>query len=132
MIPSDIFETISDKDSVRMLEMVVTEPQKLCTAEFKSRKRYYSRLSKLKEMGLIKRYGPFYEVTAFGSVVYDTVQTIRKALDAADRLQTIDAMNTNKSSRMPEHSRRGIIESLIPDEKLRRVLLEGQQQEQTG
>lgn len=79
-----------------------------------------SQLSKLKENLLIKKQKNAYGITAFGFVIYDALMTARKALDLHWKLEIIDALN----DRVPEGERNEIIESLIPDDKIRKVLIE--------
>ena len=87
---------------------------------FESPKRYYTRLSKLKNALIIKRKGRSYELTAFGLVIYDMIQTVKLAHDLHWKLQVIDAIE----DRVPDVERRQIIESLIADRSIRRSLTE--------
>lgn len=88
--------------------------------DFESPKRYYTRLSKLKNSLIIKRKGKSYEITAFGSVIYDMIQTVKLAHDLHWKLQVIDAIG----DRVPDVERQQIIESLIPDNSIRKTLID--------
>jgi len=116
---SEIFSVLSDEDSLRIIQMIVDHRDPKIT-DFESPKRYYTRLSKLKNALLIKRKGRSYELTAFGLVIYDMIQTVKLAHDLHWKLQVIDAIE----DRIPDVERRQIIESLIADGSIRRSLTE--------
>ena len=116
---SEIFSVISDDDSLRIVQMIVDHRDPKIT-DFESPKRYYARLSKLKNALIIKRKGKSYELTAFGLVIYDMIQTVKLAHDLHWKLQVIDAIE----DRVPDVERRQIIESLIADRSIRRSLTE--------
>jgi hypothetical protein len=114
---SEMFSVLSDDDSLRIIQMIVDRRDPKIT-DFESPKRYYTRLSKLKNALIIKRKGRSYELTAFGLVIYDMIQTVKLAHDLHWKLQVIDAIG----DRVPDVERRQIIESLIADGSIRRSL----------
>jgi hypothetical protein len=116
---SEIFSVLSDDDSLRIIQMIVDHRNPKIT-DFESPKRYYTRLSKLKNALIVKKKGRSYELTAFGSVIYDMIQTIKLAHDLHWKLQVIDAIG----DRVPEVERHQIIESLISDKSIRKTLIE--------
>jgi hypothetical protein len=116
---SEIFSVLSDDDSLRIIQMIVDHRDPKIT-DFESPKRYYTRLSKLKNALVIKRKGRSYELTAFGLVIYDLIQTVKLAHDLHWKLQVIDAIE----DRVPDVERLQIIESLIADRSIRRSLTE--------
>jgi hypothetical protein len=116
---SEVFSVLSDDDSLRIIQMVV-DHQDPKIADFESPKRYYTRLSKLKNALIVKRKGRSYELTAFGSVIYDILQTVKLAHELHWKLQVIDAIG----DRVPDAERQQIIESLIPDKSIRKTLIE--------
>jgi hypothetical protein len=116
---SEIFSVLSDADSLRIIQMIVDHRDPKIT-DFESPKRYYTRLSKLKNALIVRRKGKSYELTAFGSVIYDIVQTVKLAHDLHWKLQVIDAIG----DRVPDVERQQIIESLIPDKSIRKTLIE--------
>ena len=116
---SDIFSVLSDDDSLKFIQMIV-DHRVLKIIDFESPKRYYTRLSKLKRSHIIKRKGKTYELTAFGSVIYDMTQKVRLAHDLHWKLQLIDSIGDG----VPDVERQQIIESLIPDQSIRKTLIE--------
>ena len=116
---SEIFSVLSDDDSLRIIQMIFDHRDPKIT-DFESPKRYYTRLSKLKNALLVKRKGRSYELTAFGLVIYDMIQTVKLAHDLHWKLQVIDAIG----DRVPDVERQQIIESLILDKSIRKTLIE--------
>ena len=116
---SEIFSVLSDDDSLRIIQMIVDHRDPKIT-DFESPKRYYTRLSKLKNALVVKRNGRSYELTAFGLVIYDMIQTVKLAHDLHWKLQVIDAIG----DRVPDVERQQIIESLILDKSIRKTLIE--------
>jgi hypothetical protein len=116
---SEIFSVLSDDDSLRIVQMIVDHRDPKIT-DFESPKRYYTRLSKLKNALVVKRKGRSYELTAFGLVIYDMIQTVKLAHDLHWKLQVIDAIG----DRVPDVERQQIIESLILDKSIRKTLIE--------
>ena len=116
---SEIFSVLSDDGSLRIIQMIVDHRDPKIT-DFESPKRYYTRLSKLKNALVVKRKGRSYELTAFGLVIYDMIQTVKLAHDLHWKLQVIDAIE----ARVPDVERRQIIESLILDKSIRKTLIE--------
>jgi hypothetical protein len=116
---SEIFSVISDEDSLNLIQMIV-ERRDPKISDFESPKRYYTRLAKLKNAHMIKKQGKSYDITAFGSIIYDMIRTIKLAHDLHWKLRVIDAMN----DKVPRTERNKIIESLIQDESIRGILTE--------
>lgn len=116
---SEIFSVLSDDDSLRIIQMIVDHRDPKIT-DFESPKRYYARLSKLKNALVVKRKGRSYELTAFGLVIYDMIQPVKLAHGLHWKLQVVDAIG----DRVPDMERQQIIESLILDKPIRKTLIE--------
>lgn len=117
---SEILSALSDEDSLKILDMIANRQRDPKISDFESPKRYYSRLSKLKNANVIRRNGKSYTITAFGSIVYKTIQMIRIAHELQWKLEVIDAIGEN----LPDEEHHSIIESLIPDKSVRKTLIE--------
>jgi hypothetical protein len=118
----DIFSALSDGDTLKMFETIVLHQKKIDRRDFDSRKKYYSRLQKLKKNFLVKKKmkNSGYVVTAFGSIIYDAFVHVRKAQDLFWQLRIIDTLNET----VPKDQRKEMIESLIPhDDEIRKILL---------
>lgn len=117
---SEILFALSDEDSLKILDMIANRQRDPKISEQTSPKRYYSRLSKLKNARVIRRNGKSYTITAFGSIVYKTIQMIRIAHELQWKLEVIDAIGEN----LPDEEHHSIIESLIPDKSVSKTLIE--------
>jgi pyruvate/2-oxoglutarate/acetoin dehydrogenase E1 component len=117
---SSIFSVLSDNDSLKIIDTIASRQQDLKIGDFDTPKRYYSRLSKLKKATIIRKKGKSYALTSFGSILYDTIQTVKQAQGLQWKLEVVDAIDEN----LPQTERQSIIESLIPNELMRNILIE--------
>jgi hypothetical protein len=118
----DIFLALSDQDTLKMFQTIVLNQKKIEWRDFDTRKKYYSRLTKLKKNFLVKKEkkNSVYVVTAFGSIIYDAFLHARKTQDLYWQLRIIDTFNET----VPEDQRKKMIESLMPhDDEIRKILL---------
>jgi predicted transcriptional regulator len=85
-----------------------------------TRKQYYSRLSKMMKIGLIKRNNSKLVLTAFGKIVFKVQQTVENASSDQWKLKAIDSIEL--SDELPKEERRQLIETLIDNKQLREIL----------
>jgi hypothetical protein len=133
-----IFSILSDVGCIKILDMVYEQRQPK-KSDIGSRKRYYERITKLTKAQLITRekkngnqqqqqqqkqqrttaneYG--YELTDLGVSVYGILRILRRAQDLRMNLEAIDALDES----MPHEELNKLIEKLIPDESIRKILL---------
>ena len=129
---SRIYFILSDADCLKMLQMIAEDRQPRIS-DIGSGKRYYDRMRKLKETHLIitiknkrhrtRRNGPGHKITSLGTVVCDTLQTLKHAENLRWRLIALDAMDGDISF----EERNKLIEGLIPDEAIRKILVKKRQ-----
>lgn len=117
---SSIFSVLSDSDSLKIIDTIASHHQDLKIGDFDTPKRYYSRLSKLKKATIIRKKGKSYALTSFGSILYNIIQTVKQAQGLQWKLEVVDAIDEN----LPQTERTSIIESLIPNESMRNILIE--------
>lgn len=88
-----------------------------------SRKQYYTRLSCLISIGLVKRKNGRYSLTSLGKILYDAIEYIEKAADNHSKLVAIDCMADNDE--IPNDIRISIIDSLLsgPEDNNNRIKL---------
>jgi predicted transcriptional regulator len=67
-----------------------------------STKQYYSRISGLLNIGLIKRHKRRYSITHLGKVVYDAQMIIGKALAYYRKLKAIESIEKSSGVRLPK------------------------------
>ena len=88
-------------------------------------KQYYSRISGLVNVGLIRRDKGKYSLTLLGKVVYDTQMTIGKALTYYWKLKAIESIELSASvkSGLPEGELAKLIDTLIDNHQIRDILM---------
>ena len=116
---SSIFSVLSDNDSLKIIDTIASRQQDLKIGDFDTPKRYYSRLSKLKKATIIRKKGKSYALTSFGSILHNTIQTIKQAQGLQWKLEVVDEIDDN----LPQTERVSIIESLIPNKLMRNILI---------
>ena len=125
---SNIFSILSDEDCVKMLQMIFEHRQPRI-GDFGTRKRYYERMARLKKAHLItkkKNIGyqikkePGHELTDLGSILYESLLTLKHAKNLLWNLKAIDALDEE----VPIEERKKLTEALIPDEAIRKILVE--------
>jgi Fe2+ or Zn2+ uptake regulation protein len=135
-----IFSILSDAGCVKILDMIYEHRQPKIR-NLGTRKRYYERIAKLTRAHLItkkKRNGKHqqqqqqqqqqqktpankfgYELTDLGVSVYGILRILRRAKDLHMNLEAIDALEES----IPHEELNKLIEKLIPDESIRKILL---------
>lgn len=88
-------------------------------------KQYYSRISGLLSVGLIRRDKGKYSLTLLGKVVYDSQMTIGKTLAYYWKLKAIESVETTASviSGLPEGELVQLINALIDNHQIKDILL---------
>jgi hypothetical protein len=84
-------------------------------------KQYYSRLSQIAKVGLIKRKNGRYILTALGMVVYHVQMTIGKALNYHWKLKAIESIQIS-SAKLSSEELPKLIDILIDDCEIRDIL----------
>ena len=86
-----------------------------------TRKQYYSRLSRMTRMGLVRRKNGKYVLTSFGKIVYESKLTLENALNNYWKLKAIDSIET--SNELPLEERQKLIETLLDNKGLKAVIV---------
>ena len=88
-------------------------------------KQYYSRISGLVNVGLIKRNKGKYFLTLLGKVIYDCQLTIGKALTYHWKLKAIESieMSASVKSGLPEGELAKLIDTLIDNRQIKDILM---------
>ena len=127
-VPSitDLFKKISDDKSLTLFNSIaVSKGDKYIP--FKemniTTKQYYSRVSRLLNAGLIKRYKGKYFLTLLGKVVYDTQMTIGKALTYYWKLKAIESVEMSSDVRLPKEELTQLINALIGNHFIKDILI---------
>jgi len=118
-----VLTAISDKESLELFKFIAINNEDsdgLRTKTNLTRKQYYSRLSRMTKVGLVKRKKGKHSLTAFGKVVYDAQAIIEKAVNNYWTLKAIDSIEV--SNDLPEEERIKLIDSLLDNSHIKEIL----------
>jgi hypothetical protein len=118
-----VFGSLSDNISVGLFRMIAHERITSVVLRDKvkiTRKQYYSRLSRMRDAGLIKRSNGGLILTAFGRIVYQIQKTIEDASTNQWKLRAIDSIE--HSADLPIEERARLLESLIDNKQIKEIL----------
>jgi hypothetical protein len=118
-----VFGSLSDNISVGLFRMIAHERINSVVLRGKvkiTRKQYYSRLSRMRDAGLIKRSNGGLILTAFGRIVYQVQKTIEDASTNQWKLRAIDSIEHSVDLPIEERSR--LLESLIDNKQIKEIL----------
>ncbi|MGI8834370.1 MAG: hypothetical protein ACR2IS_17260 [Nitrososphaeraceae archaeon] len=121
---AEILDAICDPKSLKLFEAIYAKglnSEDLSVQLKLSRKEFYSRMSRLIKLGMVKRKNKKHFFTAFGKVVYDGHITIKKAAENDYKLRAIDSMDL--SSEITKYERSKLIDSLLDDKKIKEIIL---------
>jgi hypothetical protein len=118
-----VLTAISDKESLELFRFIAINSEdsdSLRTKTNLTRKQYYSRLSRMTKVGLVKRKKGKHSLTAFGKVIYDAQTIIEKAVNNYWRLKAIDSLEI--SNDLPQEERIKLIDSLLDNKHIKEIL----------
>lgn len=122
-----IFNSLSDEQSVMLFTIIATKS--ISSVELRSkmsltRKQYYSKLSRMIRVGLIKRKSGKLVVTTLGKIVYELQKVVQDAYNNHWKLKVLDSIEM--SEELPREERKKLMDNLIEDSRLKQILSEHQ------
>jgi hypothetical protein len=124
---ADVINAISDTRSLDLFKAISQTNSNSDTFRKKiklTRKQYYSRMSRMTRVGLIKRKNGKYFLTSLGKVVYQAEAMIEGALNDYWKLKAIDSLDTSiNSAGLPDDERKKILDTLIDNRHIKEILL---------
>jgi ATP-dependent protease HslVU (ClpYQ) peptidase subunit len=124
---AEIINAISDEISLAIFKAIATTDNSnsdLFKKQFKfTAKQYYSRISRMMKVGLIKREKREYGLTSLGKVVYEAESTIAMGSLYYWKLKAIDAIllhHPRKEPLIEEFSK--FIDNLIENQKIKEIV----------
>jgi predicted transcriptional regulator len=124
---ADVINAISDTRSLDLFKAISQTNSNSDTFRKKiklTRKQYYSRMSRMTRVGLIKRKNGKYFLTSLGKVVYQAEAMIEGALNDYWKLKAIDSLETSiNSAGLPDDERKKILDTLIDNRHIKEILL---------
>jgi hypothetical protein len=118
-----IFESLSDEQSVTLFTTIAAHDiysTELRTRVVLTRKQYYSRISRMIKVGLIKRRSGKLVLTAFGKIVWESQQIVEAAYKNQWKLKVLDSIDV--SDELPKDERRKLLDNLIENRYMREIL----------
>jgi hypothetical protein len=118
-----IFESLSDEQSVKLFTTIAAQGSystELRTQVVLTRKQYYSRISRMIKVGLIKRRSGKLVMTAFGKIVWESQKIVEAANKNQWKLKVLDSIDV--SEELPKDERRKLLENLIENRYMREIL----------
>jgi predicted transcriptional regulator len=120
---ANLFESLSDEQSVKLFTIIAAQGPNSTDLRGKvslTRKQYYSRISRMVGVGLIKRRQGRLVLTAFGKIVYESQKFLEIATNSQWKLKVIDSIDL--SDELPKEERRKLLENLIENTRIREIL----------
>ncbi|MDQ3840793.1 MAG: hypothetical protein M3297_16190 [Thermoproteota archaeon] len=120
---ADIFESLSDEQSFMLFSTIAIggiNSVELRRKVSLSRKQYYSRISRMIRVGLIKRRSGKLVVTAFGRIVFKSQKIVEDANRNQWKLKVLDSIDV--SNELPREERVKLLDSLFENTRLKEIL----------
>jgi predicted transcriptional regulator len=121
---TEILDAICDDKSLKLFNAIATKGGNtgdLLLQVKLSNKEFYSRMSRLIKMGLVKRENGRHFLTAFGKVIYEAQKTVSKAVENYWKFKAIDSVDSSNDISVNEHE--NLIDTLIDDLEIKTILL---------
>ncbi len=120
---TQIFSILSDRHTLNILKMAYSGFKASSTSYTGnlSKKQFYTRLKRLRDVGLIEKTGMTYKTTTFGSLVCNGhVKTLEEILGNFWNLKAIDILKSRKD--FPLHQKESVIDEIIRSSNLRSIV----------
>jgi hypothetical protein len=120
---ANIFESLSDEQSVKLFTIIAAQGPNSTDLRGKvslTRKQYYSRISRMVGVGLIRRRQGRLVLTAFGKILYESHKFLEIATNSKWKLKVIDSIDL--SDELPKEERRKLLDNLIENSRIREIL----------
>ena len=120
---ADIFESLSDEQSFMLFTTIAIggiNSVELRKKVSLSRKQYYSRISRMIRVGLIKRRSGKLVVTAFGRIVFKSQKIVEDANKNQWKLKVLDSIDV--SNELPREERIKLLDRLFENTRLKEIL----------
>lgn len=121
---ASILRAIADDKSLELFKTIsqgTIDSESLKSKTKLTRKQYYSRLSRMTKVGLVRKKSGKYLLTTFGKVVYDAQTNVENALTSYWKLRAIDSLEM--SNELPKEEQRKLIDALLDDQELKGILV---------
>ncbi len=121
--PEQIFAPLADRHSLNIVKMAYSG-FKGSSVSYKgniSKKQFYVRLKRLREMGLIEKRNSMYRTTTFGSLIYNSqIKTLEDILANYWNLKAVDVLKSRQD--FPLQQKERVIEEIIQNTGLKGIV----------
>jgi predicted transcriptional regulator len=118
-----VFAPLSDRHTLNIIRMAYSG-FKGSSVNYRgniSKKQFYVRLRRLREMGLIEKRNSFYRTTTFGSLIYNSqIKTLEEILANYWNLKAVDVLKSRQD--FPSHQKDKVIEEIIQNTGLKGIV----------
>lgn len=119
--PEQVFSILADRISLSILKRAYSGTKMSYTDTKVSKKQFYVRLRRLRDIGLVEKRDSVYRTTTFGSLIYNShVKTIEEALDNYWKLKAIDVLKARED--FPVHQKDSVINEIISSSNLKHMV----------
>ena len=120
-----LLKAIADDKSLLLFNTIANSNgvTDILSASGLTRKQYYSRLSTLLNVGVVKRLSGKYSLTACGMVLYHAQELIGKAVNQYWKLKAIDSITVSGKCELPQEQFCLIIDKLLANQEIKDILV---------
>jgi hypothetical protein len=123
---TSVLRGISDDKALALFDSIATSDNSHKSFPLKdmnlSTKQYYSRISGLGKVGLIKRHNGKYSLTLLGKIVYDSQMIIGKTLSYYWKLKALESLEMDTSG-LAKEEKTQLIDALIDNHQVKDILI---------
>ena len=124
----NILDAIRDRESQSLLHALATgvDDHNLANRLKMTRKQFYTRIARFIKVGLVKRKDGRFNMTSFGSVIYEVQLKLSEAVDNYWKLKIIEGIGGiggKPNNQFPQTERTRIIDESIHDPDLKEMVL---------
>lgn len=121
--PEQIFSVLSDRHSLGIMKMAYSgfKASSTVLSGNLTKKQFYMRLKKLRDLGFIEKRDSFYRTTTFGSLVYQgQIRTMEEILANFWNLKAVDVLKSRHD--FPAQQKEKVIEEIIQNCNLKNIV----------
>ena len=119
----EVFATLADRHSINIIEMAYygfKGTSKSIKGNI-SEKQFYSRLKRLRDIGIIEKRNSVYRTTTFGSIIYNgQIKALEDIMANYWNLKAVDVLKSRQD--FPLHEKEKLIEEMIQNTSLKSIV----------
>jgi predicted transcriptional regulator len=118
-----VFAPLADRHSLNIIKMAYFGFKGSSTSYEGSisKKQFYARLKRLRELGFIEKRDSFYRTTTFGSLIYNgQIKTLEDILENYWNLKAVDVLKARQD--FPLHQKENVIDEIIQNSGLKTIV----------